>query len=140
MGYVVIRVNKIQKYVKIANLVAEYFLPAPQNENFVLVRINYLLDDNRACNLKWVTKKERCALKKHYNNKHTDEKVKEEQSKTAIVQLRSNGEYVRRYYDVNEILSVHPTWQKEDILKCLSGESKDVYGWKFLWESDYEKR
>ena len=61
-GFAVLRVNKIQKYVKIVNLVVEYFLPAPKNDNFVLVRINYLRDDNRACNLKWVTKKERTII------------------------------------------------------------------------------
>ena len=57
----------------------------------------------------------------------------------AIIQLRLNNDFVRRYIDMDELLRSHLTWDKEKILDCLSGKDTDAYGWRFVYEVDYYK-
>lgn len=46
------------KQVTVHQLVAEFFLPGKLNNDYVLYHSNGVISDNRAFNLKWITKKE----------------------------------------------------------------------------------
>jgi len=66
-GY--LRISYKNKYYKIHRLVAELFIPNPENKPEV-DHINRNRNDNRVCNLRWVTRVENC------RNTSTNKKIK----------------------------------------------------------------
>lgn len=150
----------------VARMVAELFLPIPQadyRKYVVMQRVKG--DDFSVSNLYWMKRKDYLAQKRGAKIENVEEikvddvddvepipvsddveeyrvervETFEEESFKSIVQLRLNGEYVRRYEDVNEILDVHKTYERDVISECLAGFIKDAYGWKWVYEVDYEK-
>ncbi len=145
-GYIYTTIKGSPLSLSVAKLVADAFIPIPTGiENYIAVTVrekhNYCVD-----NIKWIDneqlekhKEERKKQLKKQTEKETEKKPRLSAKKNAIIQLRENGEIVRRYINVNEILSMHPTWQEDEILKCLSGDSTSAYGWRFISEAEYEK-
>ncbi len=62
-----------------------------------------------------------------------------EKPKIEVFQLRLNGDFVRRYYSIDELLQVHPTWEKDVVMMNLTGDFPEAYGYRFVYEADYEK-
>lgn len=149
----------------LARIIADTFIPLPegvQNRNCLAI----VIDESKSPsvdNIKWVLrsdfqKKNAVYLYEYFKKTEAEERQREERQKEArqkeakeviiepdeesfyaIIQLRKSGEKVRRYKDINEILDVHKTWEKDLISKCLAGFSKDAYGWRWVYEIDYEK-
>lgn len=140
----------------LARIIAETFISLPEgahNRNCLAI----VIDDSKSLsvdNIKWVLrsefqKKNAVYFYEYFKKKEAEERKKEErqviiepdeESFSAIIQLRKSGEKVRRYKDINEILDVHKTWEKDLISKCLAGFSKEAYGWRWIYEVDYEKK
>ena len=97
-------------------------------------------------NLMWVNKADINPIKRVFvsdlKTAHIPVKqnVNIKKDERAIVQLRKNGEFIRRYYDISEVLEVHPTWKSGDVLMCLTGHFPDAYGYRFMYEYEYEKK
>ena len=150
----------------LARIIAETFMPLPEgahNRNCLAI----VIDGSKSLsvdNIKWVLrsefqKKNAVYFYEYFKKKDEEERLREKEEKkespiiespviiepdeesfSAIIQLRKSGEKVRRYEDINEILDVHKTWEKDVISKCLAGFSNDAYGWRWVYEVDYEKK
>lgn len=138
-GWLTVTVDRYKK-LTIHNVVAAVFLPPPPNEYCTKIRYK---DNNplnvAADNLYWM-ESEAMKTKARRDMKRAKKNLKEvKYPKHAIVQLRKNGEVVRRYYGIEEVLQVHPSWEIGDLIMNLSGHFPDAYGWVFMYQSDYEK-
>lgn len=86
-----------KKYISIHRLVAENFIPNPQNKPCI-DHINTIKTDNRVDNLRWVTHKENML------NPITYDRINEAKKK-GIVGFDKNGNEVCRFDSVNEAVA-----------------------------------
>lgn len=114
-------------------IVAEHFRPNPFNKPCVN-HINEIKDDNRACNLEWVTYEE--------NNKHGTrlERVSKTQlndirKSKPVLQFTLDGEFVREWPSVMEC--GRNGFQFTHVSACCRGKLKSHKGyiWKFKGEA-----
>lgn len=84
-GYMYVRkmANGARKKIKVHRLVAEAFIPNPENKPQV-DHINRIRDDNRVENLRWTTAKENSENRKPII-KHKRHEFKESQNKNKII-------------------------------------------------------
>lgn len=114
----------------IHRLVAEYFIPNPNNYPIV----NYLDENkfnNNANNLEWTTsaKNNRYSINKHPERKHT----------TKIIQYSLEGYFIKEWDSITEASKFYNI-NISSISNCLCGKSKSSgkYIWKYFCE-DYPK-
>ena len=127
-GYYFVNLYKdgINKKQRIHRMVAEAFIPNLENKSEV-DHINTIRTDNRAENLRWVTRKENC------NNKLT----KEKRIKCMIGKNIGNQGKKVKCLNTNEVfvsagdaarrLGLHRT----NVSRCCNGEFKQVKGYRF---------
>lgn len=144
-----VTINRNHIFLHIAECVADAFIPLPSgSERTQLTAIttgekyNFVVD-----NIIWVKKTK---VNPRTNTLYSEMKMKKKitipeeivikKDENAIIQLRENGEFVRRYIDINEVLEVHPLWDFAEILMCLTGHFPDAYGWRWKYEYIYEKK
>lgn len=135
--------------IDVRDVVASAFLPLPAGcdiNDMIIVTLNAKFDCSVA-NLKWVRKSEANLFTRRLLTEPRPKPVRKQKpgrppkpvkKKPYIVQLRQNGEYIRRYININELLTVHPTWDKDVILDCLDDYISSAYGWRILYEDDYK--
>lgn len=144
-GYVFTSIESKKIFFSVIRLVADAFLPPRPTATAVVKTINennnYAVD-----NICWFDKEEikrqkqlerELAKIRKQEEKKKQEKEKELKKRTGyIIQMSPSGRHVRKYIDIDEILSVHPTWDKSELLKCLEDESgnSSMNGWKFIYE------
>ena len=113
------------------------------NLNYIFISLSLLTADN----IKWVTlvdiENKKVENKKRFDiddevvyNRRNEIKTDE----NAIVQLRLNGEYVRRYIDIDEIIEMHPIWNDVDIMMSLTDFMPEAYGYRWVYETNYHKQ
>jgi hypothetical protein len=143
-GYVYVRLNKNQLYyvAKVHRLVADAFIPNPDNLPEV-DHINTIRNDNRVDNLRWVS----CSGNK--NNPITKErrrKIAKEISYKVLKKRKENGgkkaEHTTLQYDLNgnlirEFKSLMQIgrelgYDPSSIAKCCKGKYKTSYG--YIWK------
>ena len=93
-GYLIIDLtkNKIRRKFLVHRLVAEAFIPNPENKPCV-DHINTIREDNRAENLRWVTRSENCnneLTKKHMSDGQMGKQLSEDTKKKIRKSLKGN--------------------------------------------------
>ena len=164
LGYIYVNLHKngIQKGYKVHRLVAEAFIPNPNNKPCV-DHINTIKDDNRADNLRWVTykenmnnpaTKEKCSeinkgktLSEEHKNK-LSEALKgennpmygklgaEHNSSKSVVQLTLDGELIKIWGGMREA-EREEGFNHSRISECCR-QLRDKYkGYKWMYYEDY---
>lgn len=116
--------NKTKKHIKIHRLVAQAFLPNPNNYDC----INHIDENklnNNVENLEWCSKKYNC------NYGIRNEKMSKSKSKYKIVQKNKNNKIVK-IWDCIWDLEHGTSYNKWVIRQCCKNKCKTAYGYK--WE------
>ena len=138
-GYLFVALSKNGKIkcYRVHRLVAEAFLPNPDNKPCI-DHINTNKIDNRVENLRW------CSHKENINNPITKDKhlkkLKENLSK-PIIQFSKDGEFIRKWdntWDVQRELGIN----QSSISKCCNGKRKTAgdYIWRYHYKSLWLKK
>ena len=128
-GYLYLSLCKNGKYRQylIHRLVAEHFIPNPDNKPYI-DHINTDRSDNRVENLRWVTHKE------NINNPLTIDKKSKKLNK-PIIQFSRNGEFIRKWdsaLDAQRELGI----KQSNICSCCKGKLKTTGG--YMWRYYYK--
>ena len=157
-GYQTVSLSKNgkQKIFKIHRLVAEAFIPNPENKPCI-DHINTDKTNNRVENLRWVTHKENSnnplTLKKiiNANNKPRKYRCGDEHPKpnlgkigilspssTPILQFSLNGDFIKRWDSMADI-EREMNISHSNLCKCCKYQRKTAYRFKWGYADDYEK-
>lgn len=126
---------------KAGELVAEAFLPKPEINDDEMLYVHYLDGYCTNCyveNLEWRIMPKRMRKPKYKCgdvepvSQPAEPAEPEELPQPRIIQTRQNGEIVRKYLDIEEIISVHCEWYAEDIEESLkTGDMSYGYYWRY---------
>ena len=130
-GYLFVNLckNGKRKFYQIHRLVAQAFLPNPENKPCI-DHINTNKTDNRVCNLRWVTAKE------NMNNPLSIDKLKNKlgikhHNSKPVLQLTLTGELIKKWNSIRDVereLGIN----QSNISKCCKGDVKSAG--KFKWQ------
>lgn len=126
--YVFLSKNGQFKIKKIHRLVAEAFIPNPNNLECVNHR-DENKRNNRVDNLEWCTKKYNCNYGKR------NEKMSKSKSKYKIVQKDKNNNIIKIWNSIWD-LEHNTSYNKWVIRQCCKNKCKTVYGYKWEYMSN----
>ena len=138
--YVSLSHKNIVRQVKCHRLVANAFIPNPNNLHEVNHKnpVTEQFCDNRSSNLEWVTHGENMRWRAICNNhpKNTFIKNGEHVCNKKVVQINKDGGYIQTFPSLRkamEITGIHET----NISKVCHKIIKSTGGYKFMFEEDY---
>ncbi len=133
-GYLVVCLhnNMKTKNYKIHRLVAEAFLPNPDNKPEINHKSEDKLD-NRVENLEWVWHKDNC--NHGTRNKRIGEKNKNGKCSKKVIQYSLDGEFIKEWVSVREIQR-QLGYSNGNISDCCRGIKKSAYGFKWEYEKE----
>lgn len=139
--------NKNRKKYLVHRLVAESFIPNPENKPFI-DHINTIRNDNRADNLRWVTREEnnnneltkQKNSESHKGMKHTDAtKIKMSKSQyVKVVQLTKEDVLIKIWDSIKDASEYG--FGTSGIVHCCKNRRKYHRGYKWMYYEDYIKR
>ena len=122
------RVNNINKSILVHQIVANTFLRRNSDEETIIDHINRVRDDNRLENLRFASYST--------NNSNTEPHSKSK----PITQMDLNGNTVKEYNSIQQIIEDNPTFSSAGICICLKNDpmtrTSYNYRWKYKNESD----
>ena len=138
--YIMLYINKKNKAFRVHRLVAEAFIPNPDNKPCV-DHINTIRTDNQVQNLRWVTQKENCNNEislKHQSKSQKGKKISEEHKK----KLREGAPNCKKVLCVETGIIYSSTREAErrtgiyhnEICAVCKGKRKTTkgYSWKYV--------
>lgn len=144
-GYitVVLYKNGVPQTFRVNRLVAQVFIPNPDNKPYV-DHINGDRADNRVCNLRWVTHKEnmnnpltRLKLKNNIGQKIATECSRLKTSK-PVLQFSKNGDFIKKW-DSAPVAGRDGNFNSKCIGECCRGNSKTSGGYIWRYADEYER-
>lgn len=128
-GYLLVGLykNGKQKYYTVHRLVAEAFIPNPNN----LPQVNHKDEDktnNRVENLEW------CSPQYNINYGNRNEKMAKSRS-IPILQFNLDGEFIKKWESGTQVQK-DLGFDNSSITKCCKGKLKSIYG--FIWRYYYK--
>lgn len=134
-GYLIVpfRVGGIVKNQRVHRLIAEAFIPNPENKKYVN-HINGIKNDNRIENLEWVTANENMihSFKFLGNVIHSKGKYGKDAIRTKLIsQYTKDGVFIASFYGKKEAQRLTGV-NEHTISACIYGRCKTGKG--FIWE------
>ncbi|RHZ78128.1 hypothetical protein Glove_167g39 [Diversispora epigaea] len=128
-GYILteFKINGVRKHTSVHILVAQAFIPNPDNKPYVN-HINEIKHDNRAVNLEWVTPKEN-AERKIFPNYGRG-------SSRRIIQKSLDGKVIQIWNSIN-LASNTLKITGSNISTCCRGKQNTADGWCWMYFEDY---
>ena len=124
-GYIRVglRKNGYQKMCKVHRLVAQTFIPNPQN----LPQVNHIDENpsnNKVENLEW------CDAKYNNNYGTHNRRIADKKSK-PVIQYTKSGELVREWKSIKDV-ERNLGYYSQNISQCCTGRYKSAYN--FIWK------
>ena len=149
-GYIAVNLSKEgkTKHFYVHRLVIEAFLPNPENKEHV-DHINTIRDDNRLCNLRWVTRKENAnnpiTLERytiHNRNRENiwyGENLRRMKTTRPVVQLTLEGKLVKIWNSTRE--TEKEGFRHSEVSAVCRGYrgAKTHKGFLWMYEDEYLK-
>ena len=135
--------NKKPHTLKIHRLVAQAFIPNPDNKPQI-DHINTNRADNRVDNLRWCTQKENC------NNPITYTKLVGEncymygmrgskhRASKPVCMFTKKGVFIKEYDNAQEFARAHNLYNGNNITSCCRGKLKSAYGYIWKYTEDIQ--
>lgn len=131
-SFVCLYKNNKQKRISVHRLVAEAFIPNPNN----LPQINHINEDksdNRACNLEFVTPKQN-ANHGTRNERISKSKRNNTYNTKTVIQYTLDGEFIKEWPSVMEIERVLNI-SNSNVCACCNGKYKSTHNFIFKYAS-----
>ena len=135
-GYCIVGLfkNGTQKKNMVHRLVAEAFIPNPDNKPYC-DHINTCKIDNRVENIRWVTHKENMnnPLSIKQRKEHTEwcKRGKEHHGIKPVIQYDKKNNFIREYFSIREA-SKENSVSEQSICSCCRGNLKAAGG--YIWK------
>lgn len=122
--------NKIKKYMKIHRLVAQAFIPNPNNYSCINHKDENKFNNN-VNNLEWCSKKYNC----NYGSRN--EKMSKTKSLYKIIQKDKNNKIIKIWNNAWD-LQHNTSYNIHVIRQCCKNKCKSVYGYKWEYNPIYK--
>ena len=149
-GYLKIRLckNKEKKSCLVHRLVAQTFLPNPENKPQVnhkiqgdegkKINIVYLNEDGTVdeekSTIEWVTYKENCNYGTR-NERISKTQTNDRNKSKKVLQFTLDGEFIREWPSIMEC--ERNGFDKGAVWRCCNGKQKSAYGYIWRYKEDY---